>query len=101
MICRCQIADHVNGSESTLRSATLAYFRFQRVPCGPSSRITPLGEQILADAIGLGEVAAAAGVLAGLDRGVDLGLRDRRRRVLGAAQRQHAEHAIEVVERAR
>ena len=58
-----------------------------------------LGEQILANAIGLAEVTPAARVLARLDGGVDLGLRDRRRRILGAAQRQHAEHAIEVVER--
>ena len=37
-----------------------------------------------------------AGCLAGLDRRLDLGLRNRRRRVFGAAQRQHAQHVVEV-----
>ena len=55
--------------------------------------------QILADAIGFGEVAAPAGVLARLDRLLDLVDRHRRPLVLGAPQRQHAEHAVEVVER--
>src|SRR5688572_22857638 len=44
-----------------------------------------LCEQVLANAIGVGEVAAPAGVLARLDGGVDLGQRNRRRGVFGAA----------------
>ena len=75
--------------------------RFQRVPCGLSSSRMPRVSEILADAIGFGEIAAAARVLARLDQLLDLVDRHRRPLVFRPAQRQHAEHAIEVIERAR
>ena len=78
----------------------MRYFRFHRVPPAESSSRMPRSREVVADAIGRGEVAAAAGGLALLDEPLDLLDRHRRPLVFGAPERQHAQHAIEAVESA-
>ena len=74
-------------------------FRFHRVPPGPSSRSDAAGGEVVADAIGGGEVAAAPGRVAILDQPLDLGRVDRRLRVLRRCRSaMHAEHAVEMRE---
>src|SRR4051812_38605123 len=54
--------------------------------------------EVLADAVGLGEITPLASRLALLDQPLDLLDRHRRLGVFGAAKADHAEHLVELVD---
>ena len=81
-----------------MRGTVLDFFLPAR-PGGTVLEQNAAGRQIVADAVGGGEVAPAPGRMPLLDQPLDLLDRDRRLFVFRPAQAQHAEHLVEFVER--